>query len=74
MEKMGIWPGVILVITLAIVIVTIFPSDHKKCIDTNIKILKEMKQQNQNEELIKKKGREIGNECKKNYSFIISDI
>ena len=33
-----------------------------------------MKQQNQNEELIKKKGREIGNECKKNYSFIISDI
>ena len=69
MNKSPILPGIIFIISIAVIVLTLFPSKLKNCIDTNIKILDKI---NKDKRLIKEKGKNITNECKNDYNFIIS--
>ena len=72
MNKSPILPGIIFIISIAVIVLTLFPSKLKNCIDTNIEVLDKMKKDNKDEKLIREKGGKITNECKNDYNYIIS--
>ena len=71
MNKSPILPGIIFIVSIAIIVLTVFPSKLKNCIDTNIKVLEKMNKGDEDVKLIRKKGKRITNECKNDYNFII---
>jgi|TARA_B110000444_G_C18775347_1_gene564622 hypothetical protein len=72
MSKSPVLPGIIFIVSIAVIVLTLFPSKLKNCIDINIKVLDEMKKDKKEEKLIREKGKKITNECKNDYNFIIS--
>ena len=56
MKDFTVWPGVLIVFFVAITILTIFPSQHKQCIDRNSAIIEELQKNEADGETIKNKG------------------
>ena len=72
MKDLSVWPGVLIVFFVAITILTIFPSQHKQCIDRNSAIIKKLQESNADRETVKNKGHEIGIGCRSNTDFNLS--
>ena len=73
MKDFSVWPGVLIVFFVAITILTIFPSQHKQCIDRNSAIIEKLREDDANEESIKNKGYEIGTGCRTDTNFILTE-
>ena len=73
MKDFSVWPGVLIVFFIAITILTIFPSQHKQCIDRNSAIIEKLREDDANEESIKNKGYEIGTGCRTDTNFILTE-
>ena len=73
MKDFSVWPGVLIVFFVAITILTIFPSQHKKCIDRNSAIIEKLQENDANEETIKNKGYEIGTGCRTDTNFTLTE-
>jgi hypothetical protein len=69
MKDFSVWPGVLIVFFVAITILTIFPSQHKQCIDRNSAIIEKLQENDADGETIKNKGYEIGTGCRSRYRF-----
>ena len=73
MKDFSVWPGVLIVFFVAITILTIFPSQHKQCIDRNSAIIKELQKNEADGDTIKNKGYEIGTGCRTDTNFILTE-
>jgi len=73
MKDFSVWPGVLIVFFIAITILTIFPSQHKQCIDRNSAIIEKLQENKTDEETIKNKGYEIGTGCRANTNFNLTE-
>ena len=58
---------------VAITILTIFPSQHKQCIDRNSAIIEELQKNEADGDIIKNKGYEIGTGCRTDTNFILTE-
>ena len=73
MKDFSVWPGVLIIFFVAITIFTIFPSQHKQCIDRNSAIIEKLQENEADGETIKDKGYEIGTGCRSNTDFNLSE-
>ena len=73
MRDFSVWLGVLIVFFVAITILTIFPSQHKQCIDRNSAIIGKLQENEADGETIKNKGYEIGTGCRSNTDFNLSE-
>ena len=73
MKDFSVWPGVLIVFFVAITILTIFPSQHKQCIDRNSVIIEKLQENDADEETIKNKGHEISTGCRTDTNFILTE-
>ena len=73
MKDFSVWPGVIIFLFVAITILTIFPSQHKQCIDRNSAIIEELQKNEADGDIIKNKGYEIGTGCRTDTNFILTE-
>ena len=73
MKDFSVWPGVLIVCFVAITILTIFPSKHKKCIDRNSAIIEKLQENDADRETIKNKGYEIGIGCRADTNFNLTE-
>jgi len=73
MKDFSVWPGVLIVFFVAITILTIFPSQHKQCIDRNSTIIEEFQKNEADGDTIKNKGYEIGTGCRTDTNFILTE-
>ncbi len=73
MKNFNIWPGVLIVCFVAITILTIFPSQHKQCIDRNRIIIEQIQKNGADKETIMNKGHEVGFGCRANTDFILKE-
>ena len=73
MKDFSVWPGVLIIFFVAITIFTIFPSQHKQCIDRNSAIIEKLQENEADGETIKNKGYEIGTGCRSNTDFNLSE-
>ena len=73
MKDFSVWPGVLIVFLVAITILTIFPSQHKQCIDRNSAIIEKLQENEADGETIKNKGYEIGIGCRADTNFILTE-
>ena len=72
MKDFSVWPGVLIVFFVAITILTIFPSQHKQCIDRNSAIIEKLQENDADEEMIKNKDYEIGTGYRTDTNFILT--
>ena len=70
-KRYGIVPLAFILFAFTILIISIFPSQHKSCLDNNIKILKELDREIYSDDQISKMGKLIGEGCRadKNYQL-----
>ena len=73
MKDFSVWPGVLIIFFVAITIFTIFPSQHKQCIDRNSAIIEKLQENDADEEMIKNKDYEIGTGCRTDTNFILTN-
>ena len=73
MKDFSVWPGVLIVFFVAITILTIFPSQHKQCIDRNRAIIEKLQENDADRETIKNKGYEIGIGCRADTNFNLTE-
>ena len=73
MKDFSVWPGVLIVFFVAITILTIFPSQHKQCIDRNSVLIEKLQENDADEETIKNKGYEIGTGCRADTNFNLTE-
>ena len=73
MKDFSVWSGVLIVFFVAITILTIFPSQHKQCIDRNSAIIEELQKNEADGETIKNKGYKIGTGCRTDTNFILTE-
>ena len=73
MKDFSVWPGVLIVFFVAITILTIFPSQHKQCIDRNSTIIEKLQENEADGETIKNKGYEIGIGCRADTNFNLTE-
>ena len=69
MKDFSVWPGVLIIGFVAISIFSLFPSQHKLCIDRNIAIIEKLQESNTDRETIKNKGSKIGIGCRADTNF-----
>ena len=69
MKDFSVWPGVLIVGLVAITIFSLFPSQHKQCIDRNIAIIDKLQESDADQETIKSKGSKIGIGCRADKNF-----
>ena len=72
MKDFSVWPGVLIIFFVAITIFTIFPSQHKQCIDRNSAIIEKLQENDADEEMIKNKDYEIGTGYRTDTNFILT--